>query len=212
MSESDAFWRTKLEAVGRALRVNGVTVIVAETGDEAREQALALIPKGASVGVGGSRTVAEIGLLDALRVGEFGLIDQYDPSFGKEAAFQARLDSLRADYFIAGSNAVTEDGKLVNTDGLGNRVAGFAFGPRHVILLVGRNKIVRDVAAALERIRNVAAPMNAKRLGAATPCVTTGVCCDCDSPARICNLTLIVEKQRFPGRMTVVLINQELGF
>jgi hypothetical protein len=212
MSESDASWRTKLEAVGRALRANGVAAIVAETGDEARQQALALIPRGASVGVGGSRTMAEIGLLDALRSGDYRLIDQYDPSLGKEAAFKARRDSLQTDYFVAGSNAVTEDGKLVNTDGLGNRVAGFAFGPKQVILVVGRNKIVKDVAAALERIRAVAAPMNAKRLGAATPCATTGICCDCDSPARICNLTLIVEKQRFPGRMTVILINQELGF
>ena len=212
MSECDASWPTKLEAVGRALTANGIRVIVAGTGDEAREQALALIPKGASVGVGGSRTMAEIGLLDALRGGNYGLVDQYDPSLGKEAAFKARRDSLQADYFVAGSNAVTEDGKLVNTDGLGNRVAGLAFGPRQVILVVGRNKIVKDVAAALERIRNVAAPMNAKRLGAATPCATTGVCSDCDSPARICNLTLIVEKQRLPGRTTVILINQELGF
>lgn len=212
MSERDVPWRTKLEAVSRALAANGITAIVAETGDEARERALALIPKEATVGLGGSRTMVEIGLVDALRGGNYRLIDQYDPSLGKEATFKARRDSLHADYFVAGSNAVTEDGKLVNVDGLGNRVAGFAFGPDKVIIVVGRNKIVKDVAAALGRIRNVAAPMNAKRLGAATPCATTGVCSDCDSPARICNLTLIVEKQRFPGRMTVILISQELGF
>jgi L-lactate utilization protein LutB len=212
MSERDVPWRTKLEAVSRALAANGITAIVAETGDEARERVLALIPKEATVGLGGSRTMVEIGLVDALRGGNYRLIDQYDPSLGKEATFKARRDSLHADYFVAGSNAVTEDGKLVNVDGLGNRVAGFAFGPDKVIIVVGRNKIVKDVAAALGRIRNVAAPMNAKRLGAATPCATTGVCSDCDSPARICNLTLIVEKQRFPGRMTVILISQELGF
>jgi L-lactate utilization protein LutB len=212
MNEPDWYWRTKLEAVGRALTKNGITVVIAGTGQEARDKILAMIPAQASVGVGGSRTMVEIGLLDALRSGGYGLIDQYDPKLSKEAAFKARRDGLHADYFVAGTNAVTEDGKLVNVDGLGNRVAGFAFGPEKVVIVVGRNKIVKDVEAALERVKNLAAPMNAKRFGAATPCATTGRCSDCDSAERICNLTLIIEKQRIPARMTVVLINEELGF
>jgi hypothetical protein len=113
---------------------------------------------------------------------------------------------------VAGSNAITEDGKIVNIDGLGNRLAAFCFGPEKVIIVAGRNKIVKDVAAAIERVKNVAAPMNARRFGAATPCAKTDKCSDCDSPERICNLTLIIEKQRQPGRLTVILVNQELGF
>ncbi|HVP57022.1 MAG TPA: lactate utilization protein [bacterium] len=212
MTQESAQWRTKLEAVARALKANGINAIVAETGDEAREQALALIPKGASIGMGGSKTVAEIGLLDALRSPGYGLIDQYDPKLPREAVLKLRRAGLQADYFIAGSNAVTQDGKLVNVDGLGNRVAAFAFGPDKVIIVAGRNKIVKDVAAGLDRIRNIAAPANAKRLGSATPCAATGVCSDCSVPGRICNLTLVVDKQRFPDRMTVILVNQELGY
>jgi hypothetical protein len=211
-SEPEWYWQTKLEAVARALAQNGFTAVIAPTGEAARQNALKLIPSGSSVGIGGSRTMVEIGLLDALRSGNYALIDQYDPKLTKEDSFRARRDGLVADYFVAGTNAVTEDGKLVNVDGLGNRVAAFAFGPRRVIIVVGRNKIVRDVDAALDRISNLAAPMNARRFGAATPCATTGRCSDCSSPERICNLTLVMSKQRIPERVTVILINQELGF
>ncbi len=212
MNERDWYWRVKMKKVSRALSGNGIKVIIAETAEEARQKALTLIRKRASVGLGGSRTMVEIGLLEALRSGAYRLIDQYDAGLSKEAALKARRGGTQAEYFIAGSNAITEDGKIVNIDGLGNRLAGFSFGPGKVIIVAGRNKIVRDVAAAVERIKNVAAPMNARRFGAATPCAKTGECSDCASPDRICNLTLIIEKQRTPGRMTVILVNQELGF
>jgi hypothetical protein len=212
VNERDWYWRTRLQSVGRALRRNGMKVVFAETGEEARKKALGLIRKRARVGIGGSRTMVEVGLLDALRSGGYDLVDQYAAGLTKEAALAARKEGMRAEYFVAGSNAVTEDGKLVNTDGMGNRLAAMAYGPERVILLVGRNKIVKDVAEGIERIKNIAAPMNARRFGAATPCAKTGLCSDCGSPERICSLTLIIEKQRVRGRITVILINQELGF
>jgi L-lactate utilization protein LutB len=212
MDETRSYWQARLAAVKRALEGNGISAVVVESGAEAREKVLEMIEPGASVGLGGSRTMAEIGLLDALRSGKYKLIDQYAPGMSKEAVMEARKAGTHADFFVAGSNAVTDDGKIVNVDGLGNRLAGFCFGPSRVIMVVGRNKIVENVEAAIWRVRNVAAPMNARRFGAQTPCVKTAHCSDCSSPERICNLTLIIEKQRQPGRMTVVLINQELGF
>lgn len=212
MDERQSYWEARIREVKRALEKNGITVFAVDTGSEAREKALSLIPEGATVGVGGSRTVAEIGLLDALRSGDYNLFDQYNPDLSKQASLAARKAGTHADCFIAGSNAVTDDGKIVNIDGMGNRLAAFAYGPEKVIIVVGRNKIVKDVDAGIDRIKNVAAPMNARRFGANTPCAQTGKCSDCDSPERICSLTLIIEKQRQPGRINVILVNADLGF
>lgn len=212
MDERQSYWEARIREVKRALEKNGITVFAVDTGSEAREKALSLIPEGATVGVGGSRTVAEIGLLDALRSGDYNLFDQYNPDLSKQASLAARKAGTHADCFIAGSNAVTDDGKIVNIDGMGNRLAAFAYGPEKVIIVVGRNKIVKDVDAGIDRIKNVAAPMNARRFGANTPCAQTGKCSDCDSPERICSLTLIIEKQRQQGRINVILVNADLGF
>ena len=212
MMERDWYYLTKLERTKKALERNGITAYIAGTPEAARKKALSLIGKGAEIGFGGSRTVSEIGLLDNLRKGKYKLLDQYDASLSKADSMEQRKKGTHAEYFISGSNAVTEDGKLVNIDGLGNRLAGFCFGPDKVIIVVGRNKVVHDVHAALDRVRNVAAPMNARRFGLSTPCVTTGRCSDCDSPERICNLTLIIEKQRTKDRITVILVNEDLGF
>lgn len=212
MDEKQSYWEARMKEVKRALEKNGMTVLTVDSAREACDKALSLIPKGTTVGMGGSRTVAETGLLDALRSGDYSLFDQYDSRLTKEASQAARKAGTHADYFIAGSNAVTDDGKIVNIDGMGNRLAAFAYGPEKVIIVVGRNKIVKDVDAGIDRVKNVAAPMNARRFGANTPCAKTGRCSDCDSPERICSLTLIIEKQRQPGRITVILVNEDLGF
>jgi len=117
-----------------------------------------------------------------------------------------------AQYFVAGTNAITMDGQLVNVDGIGNRVCAQMFGPDRVILVAGTNKIVKDIHAAFDRLQQVAGPVNAKRVGAATPCAETGECIDCDSPARICNLYTIIRKMMFPGRLTLILVKESLGF
>lgn len=212
MSEKEQYWTVRLETVRKALEGNGIESLVVGSAGEASREVLAIIGNGATVGLGGSRTLEEIGLLEALRKGDYTLYDQYREGLGREESMHLRKQGTHADYFVSGSNAITEDGKIVNVDGLGNRLAGFCFGPGTVIIVAGRNKIVPDVDAALKRVRNVAAPMNAMRVGVKTPCVKTGKCTDCDSPERICNLTLIIERQGIKGRMKVILINEDLGF
>ena len=211
MKERDWYWLTRMKRVKRALERNGIKAYVAKTGDEARRKALSLIRRGAAVGIGGSRTSEEIGLLDALRGGDYRLYDQYAPGLNLANSYQVRKDGAHAEYFVSGSNAITDDGKIVNIDGMGNRLAGFCFGPEKVIIVAGRNKIVADVDAAVDRVRNVAAPMNARRFGLDTPCVKSGKCSDCASPQRICNLTLLIERQKPKGRITVILINKDRG-
>jgi L-lactate utilization protein LutB len=212
MNEKERYWQARLEGVRRALEANGMEAVVTGTADEARNEALATIPTGASIGLGGSYTVKEIGLLDALRKGDFVLFDQYREGLSRDEAMAVRKQGTHADCFVSGSNAITDDGKIVNVDGLGNRLAGFCFGPEKVIIVAGRNKVVKDLEAAVARVRNVAAPMNAARFGLSTPCVETGKCSDCNSPERICNLMLIIEKQRVKGRIKVILVNEDLGY
>jgi L-lactate utilization protein LutB len=212
MRERDWYYLTKMRNAKKALTRNGMDAYVVKTAAEARKKALSLIRKGATVGIGGSRSAEEIGLLDALRRGDYHLFDQYAEGLSGKDSLSARKHGTHAEYFVSGTNAVTEDGELVNIDGLGNRLAAFCFGPERVIIVVGRNKIVPDVESAIDRARNVAAPMNAKRFGLSTPCVKTGTCSDCSSPERICNLTLVIEKQRIKGRISVILVNEDLGF
>lgn len=212
MKEVERFYSLKLKKVKDALRNNGMVAYVVSNRHQALRKALGLIPRGASVGLGGSRTVVEIGLLDALRKGDYKLYDQYAPSLSHQEAMEIRKEGARAEYLVSGTNAVTEDGKLVNIDGIGNRVAGFCFGPEKVIIIVGRNKIVPDLDAAIYRAKNIAAPINAMRFGLKTPCVTTGRCSDCASPERICSFTLIIDRQKVRNRIIVILVNEDLGF
>jgi hypothetical protein len=212
MNEKHRYWTIRLEGVRKALEANGIEAVVVGTGEEARGAVLSTLETGASVGLGGSRTLVETGILDALRTGDYTLYDQYREGLDRGESMALRKRGTHADYFISSSNAITDDGKIVNIDGLGNRLAGFCFGPEKVIIVAGRNKITSDLDAALARVRNVAAPINALRFGLKTPCVKTGRCSDCDSPERICNLTLIIEKQRVQGRMKVILVNEDLGF
>lgn len=212
MMERDWYYMTKMKTVKLALERNGMRAYIAGSSGQARKKALTLLKKGASVGLGGSRSVAEIGLLADLRGGKYDLHDQYVASLSKAESMKRRKQGMTAEYFVSGSNAVTEDGKLVNVDGFGNRLAAFCFGPDKVIIIVGRNKIVPDIEAALYRVRNVAAPMNAKRFGLTTPCARTGRCGDCQSAQRICSVTLIIEKQKIKDRIHVILVNEDLGF
>jgi L-lactate utilization protein LutB len=212
MNEVDWYWLTRMKKAAKALERNGIRAYVTPDRKAALRKALSLIKKGSTVGLGGSRTADEIGLLAELRSGKYKLFDQYSGANTKAKRLELRKQGTHATYFVCGSNAVTEDGKLINIDGVGNRLAAMCYGPDKVIIVVGRNKIVSDAEEGIDRVRNVAAPMNAKRLGQNTPCARTGRCADCSSPDRICSLTLITEKQKFKNRMHVILINEELGF
>ena len=180
----------------------------ADSKKEALAQALALIPEGSSVTMGGAMSAHEIGLVDALKKGDYNFIDR-DAYEDKRAAMLAAYD---ADVFLASANAITEDGIMVNIDGNSNRVSAIAQGPRKVVFIVGMNKVCPDWDSAMKRARNVAAPINAQRFGLNTPCAKTGACMDCKSPDTICCQFLITRFSRHKDRIHVILVNGNLGF
>jgi hypothetical protein len=206
-------WRVApFEAVQAALRKNQMAAHFAPTPEAARELALSLIPRGASVGLGGSVTLQEIGLIDAVRDGEYHLLDRYKPGLSDEELRDIFRWNFAADVFLTSTNALTAGGELVNKDGRGTRMAAVIYGPERVIVVAGRNKLVKDIAAGLERIETVAAPRNTVRLKVNTPCVQTGRCMDCSSPQRICCHTVISSFQRIPDRIHVILVDADLGY
>ena len=202
--------RNKLlsEKVIKGLKTRNIEGYYAETAEEAKAIALGLIDEGSSVTMGGCMSAREIGLVDALKEGNYNFIDrdQYDD---KRAAALMAYD---CDAFLASCNAMTEDGVLVNIDGNANRVSATAFGPKKVVFIVGMNKICADVDSAMKRARNVAAPINAQRFDISTPCNKTGSCFDCSSPDSICCQFLVTRRSLHPGRMHVILVNEDLGF
>ncbi len=183
--------------------------------EAAAEQLLSLIPEGSVVGMGGSVTLPGSGVLEKLRAGggKYTLLDRYKDGVTKAEEWDYRVRGLASDVYLTSTNALTEDGILVNVDGLGNRVAAMTFGPRKVIFIAGVNKIVPTLEDALRRIKHVVAPANAVRFGAPTICAKTGFHSDkCRPPMRICNKTLIIEGEGQVGRSHVILVGEELGF
>ena len=176
--------------------------------EEALKLALELIPEGSSVTMGGAMSAHEIGLVEALKKGNYNFIDR-DEADDPRAAMLAAYD---ADVFLSSVNAMTQDGILINIDGNANRVSAIAQGPRKVVFIVGMNKVCDDLDGAMKRARNVAAPINAQRFEINTPCKKTGKCMDCKSPDTICCQFLITRYERHPGRAHVILVNDSLGF
>ncbi len=176
--------------------------------EEALKIALDLIPEGSSISMGGGMSVHEIGLSKALKEGNYNFIDRD----AYEDKRQAMLMAYDADFFLSSVNAMTDDGILVNIDGNSNRVSAIAQGPKHVIFIVGMNKVCNDVDSAMKRARNVAAPTNAQRFGLSTPCASKGTCFNCKSPDTICCQILITRFSRHEGRIKVILVNDNLGF
>ena len=182
------------------------------------EKVMSMIPEGCNVGLGDSLTLKQIGVIDALEKGNYAFFDAWRPGLSLEERMDFKRRSLVSDVFVTGSNALTLDGKIVNVDGHGNRTAAMLFGPRKVIIVVGINKIVANLEDALERIRTIAAPRNAKSkayVNPPPPCSITGECSDCHGPWRICNKTVIIEGQfdndRFEPVITVIIVGEELG-
>ncbi|MCL2857945.1 MAG: lactate utilization protein [Oscillospiraceae bacterium] len=171
-----------------------------------------LIPKGASVGCGDSVTLEETGVFEFLRRGDYDFYDKHQLGLTSEDKQAIYLKNFSVDIFITGTSAVTVDGKLFNIDGNGSRVAPMIYGPPCVIVVVGVNKLVSGIDAAIERVRQVAAPLDAKRLGKKTPCVTLGRCIDCNHKQRICNSFVLITGQFAAGRIKVVILGEELGY
>lgn len=180
---------------------------------QARDEVLAMIPPGTTVYRCGSMTTTVLGLWEKLAaLPGVTIIDPYLPGIPPEESMEMRRRGLTADVMITSSNAITLDGKLVNLDGMGNRVAAMIFGPKKVILVVGVNKIVPDLESAISRVKHYAAPINSIRIGYQNPCVETGLCADCRSPQRICNIWSIIEGQMVQGRIHVKLVGEHLGY
>ena len=196
------------QKVIKGLESRNMTGYYAESKKDALAQALALIPEGSSVTMGGATSAHEIGLVEALKAGNYNFIDR-DAYADKRAAMLAAYD---ADVFLASANAITDDGILVNIDGNSNRVSAIAQGPRKVVFIVGMNKVCPDWDSAMKRARNVAAPINAQRFNLNTPCCKTGACMDCKSPDTICYQFLITRFSRHRDRIHVILVNERLGF
>ena len=196
------------QKVIKGLESRNMTGYYAASREEAKELALSLIPEGSTVSMGGAMSAHEIGLVQALKEGNYHFIDRD----AYEDKREAMLLAYDADVFLSSTNAMTEDGVLINIDGNSNRVSAIAQGPRKVLFIVGMNKVCSDVDGAMKRARNVAAPTNAQRFGISTPCTKTGSCMNCKSPETICCQFLITRYSRHKDRIHVILVNDMLGF
>lgn len=196
------------KTVIKGLESRNMTGYYANNKEEALEIALSLIPEGAKVTKGGSMSVSEIGLTDAMKNGNYDYCDR-DAALNKR---EAELFAYDADVFLGSTNAITNDGVLVNIDGNSNRVSAYAYGPKKLILIVGMNKVCDDVDGAMKRARWEAATINTQRFGLNTPCSKTGTCMNCKSPDTICCQFLITRFSRHKDRIHVILVNDNLGF
>lgn len=198
-----------MERLKQALEKRGFEVKTAASTEQARQILLAELRDAASVGIGGCVSVQQLDIVDELKKNGKNVFWHWLPA---EPGVDARKEAMFSDVYLASANAVTEDGKLLFIDGTGNRTAAIAFGPKRVILVVGRNKIAPDEETAARRIREKACPPNAKRLGLQTPCARTGFCADCANPKRFCNVFLKLE--RCPGShpVEILLVDEELGY
>ena len=192
----------------KGLESRNMSGYYAASKEEALALALTLIPEGSTVTMGGGMSVIEIGLVKAMKEGNYTFIDRDE----YEDKRKAMLLAYDADVFLSSVNAMTEDGVLVNIDGNANRVSALAQGPKKVVMIVGMNKVCNDVDGAMKRARNVAAPTNAQRFGLNTPCSKTGACMNCKSPDTICCQFLITRFSRHKDRIHVILVNDNLGF
>ncbi len=222
MSEhSQKVYRSMLERTAKNLEANNMKCFIAETKEDVIPIVKELLPEGSTVACGGSITLAETGVADLLSSGDYNFLDRSGKS--PEEAEKIYRAAFSADVYLCSSNAITEDGELYNVDGNSNRVAAICFGPKSVIIVAGRNKVVRTLSDAVTRVKRFAAPMNTARLGCETYCRSKGECMaaasgsenmtdGCHSDARICCSFVVSARQRIKDRIKVILVNEELGF
>ena len=214
MDEHQMAWNKMMsENIIKHLEKRRMEGSYAPTSAQAKEEIVAMIPKKGTVYRCGSMTTVGMGLWEDIgKLPGVELIDPFAPGLSPEEAMERRWKGLTADVMITSSNAITMDGTLVNLDGMGNRVAAMTFGPKKVILVVGMNKVAPDLDSAMARVKDYAAPVNAMRLNLNNPCVETGLCADCKSPQRICNMWSIIEGHMIKGRIHVKLVGENLGY
>lgn len=205
-------YEKRIQRTMENLEKNNMEAFLVADEKELLEKMQEMVSPGSLVSVGGSMTLFETGLVDFLRSGHFEFLDRYAEGLSPEDMTQLFRDSFFADYYFTSSNAVTETGALYNVDGRGNRTAAMVYGPDHVIVVVGRNKLVATEEEAIERNRETSGPANAKRLSLKTPCTELGYCIDCASPDRICNTFVFIKRQFNKGRIKVFIVNKDLGY
>ena len=200
----------KLDRTVKALCKNRFEACVIHSREEMFAKLQELLPPGVSCSVGGSMTLFETGVIDFLKNGEYTYLDRYAPGADIKQVFH---DALSCQVYITSANAITETGEIYNIDATGNRVASLVYGPEKVVIIAGQNKIVPDLSAARIRVQQVAAPANSVRLNKEElPCFHTGVCGDCNSSHRLCAYEVICRYQSIPGRITVLLLNESVGY
>ena len=195
-----------------ALNKNNMNGYLVNTKEELIEKIKELVKENSTVSCGGSMSLFETGIIDHLRSGRYNFLDRYKEGLSKEELTKLFKESFFADAYFASSNAVTEDGKLYNVDGNGNRVAAMLFGPEKVILVVGVNKIVKNIDEAVIRNKEISAPTNAKRLNKMTPCTKVGYCMDCKSNDKICREFTVISSQVNKDRIHVIFMNENIGY
>ncbi len=204
------------ETIGRrmveVLKKNNFYAHYVASKEEAAQKALALVGESQSIGVGGSVTIRELGIIERLEQEGKEILDATVPGYSPEENIAIRHKQFISDCFLCSTNAITLDGKLVNTDSTGNRVGAMAFGPKKVVIVAGTNKIVKDMQAAMERIEMYVAPMNNRRMNRSTPCTQSGMCIDCSSDIRLCNITTIIKKQPPRSNINIIIVGEELGY
>lgn len=211
MTPTKEYYKNAAQTVIKNLKKRRMEGYYCETREEAVSLALSLMPEGSSIGWGGSVTLTESGLMDAIGGGKYELIDRSVAKTKEEnKAIHAKI--FGCDYFLMSTNAITYDGELVNVDGRSNRVCFLCYGPENVIVIAGMNKLASDVETAIKRVHDVASPKNALRLNRKTPCAITGKCADCLSPDCICAQTVITRMSHIPNRIKVILVGEELGY
>lgn len=210
----------KIEITKNALEKNNIECFLAEDICKAKELVSSIIEKGSVVSFGGSMTLKDSGILELFKTKDYTLLDRNAEGADVNKIFR---DSFSADYYLCGTNAITQNGELYNVDGLGNRVTALTFGPKNVIIVAGVNKIVKNLDEAIYRVKTIAAPLNCKRLNKNTYCATNGKCAclskqnpqmtdGCQSADRICRHYVVTAKQAKMGRIKVVLVNESLGY
>ena len=211
---------TIIENTIRNLEKNNIEALYVESKEDVVPLIEKLVPQGSTVAVGGSVSLDESGVLSHLRSGRYEFFDRYAQGLSREEVMEVYRKSFGVDAYFCSSNAVTEEGELYNVDGNANRISAIAFGPKNVIMVVGVNKIVKNIDEAVKRVKTIAAPKNCRRLDCRTYCFEKGHCMDmdggmgkgCDSPQRICRHYLVSAKQAVMGRIKVIIVNEELGY
>ena len=212
MTPKQQAYKTLGNTIIKNFKKRNIEAFYCEDRTSALSLAMELMSDGGKVGKGGTETIKEIGLLDAVKSAEHLDFLDRDLAETSEEKRKIYLETFDCDYFLTSANAITIDGELINMDGNGNRVACIIYGPKHVIVVAGMNKIVNDVDAGITRIRNIAAPANAARFGIKTPCANMGHCGDCHATDCMCSQMVITRHSKDKDRIKVILVGEELGF